>query len=243
MIVRQLNFELSRVALSLVEIRSRGKLRKSNAMGVQDELMRLVIRSTRTFGKALVALFTLTSFPIHAQDPSVPPPIEQHHANCDEPTYASDIFVCQDPQLLSMDRALVDLIALSTDFAFGASTPWLEPHYAWFKRRSLCAFQLSQKSCLISAYDERLAVLSAINLGPQGEHLNCRLDGSLRDATVLLAPGPVVTLWRHGELKAVFTSGTDKNTWTPYASIRKTRNAVSLNFPDGRAAIWRHSQH
>lgn len=200
------------------------------------------MRSIWSLGQALVALFTLTSFPIHAQDPSVPPPIEQHHANCDDPTYASDMFVCQDPQLLSMDRALVDLIALSADFAIDASTPWLETHAAWFRRRSLCAFQLSQKSCLISAYDERLAILTAIHSGPQGEPLNCRLDGSLSDATVLLSPGPVATLWHHGELNAVFASLADKNTWKPYASIRKTRNTVILNFPDGRAAKCKRGQ-
>jgi len=43
--------------------------------------------------------------------PRHPPPPEQSVANCTNSTYASDFFVCADPELLGLDRQVRDVLA------------------------------------------------------------------------------------------------------------------------------------
>jgi uncharacterized protein len=94
--------------------------------------------------------------------PAVPPPPGQDAANCDAPTYASDVLVCGDPQLRALDARMLDAWS-SLDLASAlAPNAWVEEQREWFKRRSLCAFSERHADCLRGAYVERIAVLEAL---------------------------------------------------------------------------------
>lgn len=95
---------------------------------------------------------------------AVPPPPVQVAANCESPTYASDVQVCDDPRLLALDARMRDVWA-ELDFArVVAPDAWVEAQEDWFRRRSLCAFSERHTECLRSAYGERIAVLEAMRL-------------------------------------------------------------------------------
>jgi uncharacterized protein len=93
---------------------------------------------------------------------ATPPPPDQIAANCEAPTYTSDMLVCADPGLLALDRRMRDDWA-GVDVARVISPRALvEAQAVWFKRRSLCAFVEMHADCLKAAYAERIAVLEAL---------------------------------------------------------------------------------
>lgn len=95
---------------------------------------------------------------------AVPPPPEQFSANCESPTYASDMLVCGDTSLRTLDARMRDAWA-AVDFAAAvAPGAWVEGQQDWFKRRSMCAFSERHAECLQDAYLERIAVLDALRL-------------------------------------------------------------------------------
>jgi len=99
---------------------------------------------------------------VAARPPAVPPPPGQIAANCASPTYASDVLVCADSQLLALDARMLDA-ASSLDFArVLAPDAWVEDQQQWFERRSLCAFSERHAECLRDAYIERISVLEAL---------------------------------------------------------------------------------
>jgi uncharacterized protein len=108
----------------------------------------------------LLSLIVAGSAPAAA----VPPPLEQTAANCESPTYASDVRVCGDPLLRALDARMRDAWAALDFAAVVAPEAWVEPQQTWFKRRSLCAFSARHADCLQDAYRERIAVLEALRL-------------------------------------------------------------------------------
>jgi uncharacterized protein len=93
---------------------------------------------------------------------AVPPPPGQDAANCDSPTYASDVLVCSDPQLRALDTRMLDAWSSLDLASVLAPAAWVEQQQEWFKRRSLCAFSERHADCLRDAYIERIAVLEAL---------------------------------------------------------------------------------
>jgi uncharacterized protein len=95
---------------------------------------------------------------------AVPPPPEQFAANCESPTYASDMLVCGDTSLRALDARMREAWE-AVDFAsVVAPGAWVEAQPDWFKRRSLCAFGDRHAECLQDAYVEHIAVLEALRL-------------------------------------------------------------------------------
>jgi uncharacterized protein len=94
--------------------------------------------------------------------PAVPPPLGQEAANCDSPTYASDVLVCSDPQLRALDTRMLDAWSSLDLASVLAPDARVEQQQEWFKRRSLCAFSERHADCLRDAYIERIAVLEAL---------------------------------------------------------------------------------
>ena len=93
---------------------------------------------------------------------AVPPPPGQDAANCDSPTYASDVLVCSDPQLRALDTRMLDAWSSLDLASVLAPAAWVEQQQEWFKRRSLCAFSERHADCVRDAYIERIAVLEAL---------------------------------------------------------------------------------
>ncbi|WP_037497784.1 hypothetical protein [Sphingomonas jaspsi] len=86
---------------------------------------------------------------------AVPPPVDQTTADCARPVYATDQLVCGDAELRVLDQQLATALV-----GFEAtSSRWLEPQSNWLKRRSSCAFERDHRTCALSAYRERLAVV------------------------------------------------------------------------------------
>lgn len=93
----------------------------------------------------------------------VAPPVSQATANCAAPSYASDMLVCTDVGLLKLDSALAERIAARS----GPLADGIESDEVWFRRSRLCAFEENHRTCLLSAYCDRLAALNG--LWPGGE--------------------------------------------------------------------------
>lgn len=181
-----------------------------------------------------VLAMTLATWPAIGDVPgpgAVPPPREQLAADCQTPTYASDVVVCGDEALLSVDREVTQLYeslqgALQPAPDGGMLDPLalFEPQDAWFRRRSLCAFSSHQPDCLRAAYGERLRVLRALALqrdqaSPEVVFAVCRnspwglgptgIGATQLGEIVLIAPSS-------GRVRAVAVSERPGSGWTPY---------------------------
>jgi uncharacterized protein len=161
---------------------------------------------------------------------AVPPPPEQYLADCETPTYASDVVVCGTVELMELDRQvrrlyepLRELLEPGQADALIDSVGLVEPQEAWFRRRSLCAFSARHADCLHAAYEERLAVLGAIDTHrrqPSGEVLHA----VCRDAPWGLAPtaigatqrGEIILSGEAGRIRAVAVGQAPRDDWTPY---------------------------
>ena len=95
---------------------------------------------------------------------AVPPPPDQMAANCDSPTFASDMLVCGDSLLRALDARMRDAWTALDFGSVVTSGAWVEAQQDWFKRRSLCAFSERHADCLQAAYSERIAVLEMLRL-------------------------------------------------------------------------------
>jgi uncharacterized membrane protein len=93
---------------------------------------------------------------------AVPPPPDQIVADCTHPTYASDVIVCGDPELLGLDRQVADALKRIRSAAEATPASLLEAQDAWFRRRSRCAFSAQHADCLRAAYSERVRVLDVL---------------------------------------------------------------------------------
>jgi uncharacterized protein len=81
---------------------------------------------------------------------AVPPPTEQMTADCAAPNYATDMLVCNDPDLLALDVELATLWSqLSSGPAGGPAAT--DAQAAWFRERSLCAFEDDHRGCVEAA--------------------------------------------------------------------------------------------
>lgn len=88
---------------------------------------------------------------------AVPPPPALLTADCDTPSYASDMLVCEDSALLTLDSLLARLITERrepADVSVGGETD-----EEWFRRSRMCAFQADHRGCLVEAYCARIVVL------------------------------------------------------------------------------------
>ena len=99
-------------------------------------------------------------------DPAaVAPPTDQTTADCAAPTYATDMLVCDDPDLRALDAELARLWA-QVEAGSGGDPAAAEAQAAWFRERSLCAFQEDHRGCAEAAYRARIATLQAGGTSP-----------------------------------------------------------------------------
>lgn len=99
-------------------------------------------------------------------DPAgVAPPADQTTADCAAPTYATDMLVCDDPDLRALDAKLAQIWA-QAEARSGGDPAAADEQAAWFRERSLCAFQENHRACAESAYRARIAALQAAGTSP-----------------------------------------------------------------------------
>jgi uncharacterized protein YecT (DUF1311 family) len=168
---------------------------------------------------AALALGLAVPWPAQA----VPPPPSQVAANCEAPTYASDMLVCGDASLRALDRQLLAAYAAASARLAATDSEWIEPQEDWFKRRSRCAFSERHEDCLRAAYTERLEVLYALAPAPGRAADGAderRCSGPLGRGTLRLAASGTATL-RDADgkpLAVAFDRGTVAD-WAPYGRI------------------------
>lgn len=182
----------------------------------------------------LLPLLMAGANPSAAQPAPVPPPLGQLQADCARPQYASDTLVCSDAELRAVDAQVAALA--STPPALAADAIW-EDQAGWLRRRSLCAFKTDHRACLVAAYADRRAVLTArARVATQPIRCNGVLNGRTL-ASSSLAAGQALTITENGQLVAVATpSGT---AWQPWLAWRAAGNRIKLQPLGGKSITCR----
>jgi len=154
---------------------------------------------------------------------AVPPPPEQRVANCTNPTYASDAFVCADADLLRLDQQVGEALDAKSLATSVAPKSLVEDQEAWFRRRSLCAFSERQADCLRAAYSERIVVLGALRkaspeFAQSGAMATCSgAPWDSTDARIKLGDrGPATVMDAEGRVLAVALDAEPRDDWSPF---------------------------
>jgi len=183
----------------------------------------------------------------------IAPPLEQIAANCDRPTYASDMLVCGDPSLRALDARMQDAWRAVDVTAVAAPGARVETQQAWIRRRRLCAFAERHADCVQAAYLERIAVLEVMRLEasrppPSGALAVCPEEpwgeGPVRvdlHATVTLAlqDGEARVLATATPLTPPVTPITSDSVWRPYVGFAIEGRTLRLQPIEGPAIICR----
>ncbi len=163
---------------------------------------------------------------------AVPPPPDQTGANCAQPEYATDQLVCANADLLRLDRAMQHLLSV-TPIADDAN--WIEPQFAWLRRRSLCAFEAAHFACALHAYTQRIAVL-AVMAAPAPVHGNAMICA---DTAVFAAalPGQTLRLFdRAGKLIGFASlAAKPEDGWRSFAQYSQKHGQITVDFADGQS--------
>jgi uncharacterized protein len=171
-------------------------------------------------GLSAAAYLLASSVQICAQEP-VPPPVEQSTADCARPVYASDQLVCSDRALRVLDERLRLLLDQGPS---PAAAIMQESGEQWFKRRSLCAFQVEHQRCLAEAYTNRLAVIetASSDKGP-GQIATCKKLEKIGRITMHTAANGNIVLkdFANNGLIGIATPKSDDALWKPTLSYSK----------------------
>ena len=177
----------------------------------------------------------LTTVALLALTQAAPPPIEQTTADCANPVYATDQYICADAVLSGQEREIADLWrAAKADFP---QSPWFETQTAWFKRRAMCAFQTDQGACVRGANDERRRVLTALSF-PNASSLQpatCSSEGR-RASYSLMVGRDSVTAYEDGA--PIWSAFTRTLAWTPFVTFSRGRS-IQLRRMDGAKMMCR----
>lgn len=164
---------------------------------------------------------------------AVPPPAAQVVADCIHPTYASDMLVCADPELLGLDRQVAYALK-RVDPAVLTANSLVEAQDAWFRRRSRCAFSAQHADCLWAAYSERIAVLDVLGKAsralPQAGTL-ARCSGAPWgpiDVRVVDAGGSLIVLNNAGRMLAVALDQQPREDWVSFVRFVANGGTIRL---------------
>lgn len=163
---------------------------------------------------------------------AVPPPVEQFTANCATPVYATDQLVCGDPALKAQDAAMAASLARLGGPPIDGFAPWRESQAAWFKRRSLCAFEAAHRQCVLDAYAERLEVLGALAKTPVTELLSYRC-GTVR--ATFSGDGALI-IWTGGKPVGAAVRRSERSGWKPFLRLDGTVSKLRIT-PSGGKSI------
>lgn len=170
---------------------------------------------------------------------AIPPPPEQSTANCTNPTYASDAFVCADKELLALDQRVRSTLVVTSLANAVAPTSLVEDQEAWFKRRSRCAFSERQAGCLRAAYSERIVVLDALRkatleLAQSGAKAACRDApwGSEEVRMTLDDHGLATVMDTEGRVLAVALGREPRDDWAPFVRFSAEGETVRFSALD-----------
>lgn len=158
-------------------------------------------------------------------------------ADCAHPIYATEPFVCSTLSLRAQDYAMRVLLAGAAPGDLLGRAPFLEGQDEWLRRRSMCAFQADQLSCVTAAYAERLTVLRAFREAKvrAARKVGC---APARWAVAMQANGPdgaVVLFDAIGAVRAVALPQAEPGGWQPFVSVQRTGSSWTFQAASGIA--------
>lgn len=175
---------------------------------------------------------------------AVPPPPEQVAANCEAPTYASDTMVCADLSLHEIDARMRDTLAAADLASVVAPGAWVESQDAWFRRRSLCAFNERHADCLRASYVERIAVLEAVGRVARrpprrGTEVSCPEAPWGQSRVRVRAPesGALVVEDELAHVLAAATPAQSDGVWSPFVRFEIDGSVIRLTKLEGAAIV------
>jgi uncharacterized protein len=180
----------------------------------------------------LVPLIVLTFVVCIADARAVPPPIAQTSADCLNASYATDVFVCADADLLAVDREVAALWRRTSETWRLHSGDLIESQEDWFRRRSRCAFQSPQKPCVAAAYHERIVVLRLLSAPPElapGGRFRCT-GAPWHDVVAHGSEGQSFVVRKRGRILAVGLP--ESAAWTPFLRVNRAGGVVRLTTYD-----------
>lgn len=167
---------------------------------------------------------------------AIAPPIEQVTANCLRPTYATDHLVCSDTELSALDQTLARMLVKLPSQVGSTDLPWTEGQQAWFKRRSLCAFEENHRECARDAYRTRVAELSALaSYADDGKPLRCPTLAAASQYSISTL-GFMIIRDQQGKALLVAWPRDDKG-WHPFVSYRWERTKGHLRRQGDNATL------
>jgi uncharacterized membrane protein len=165
---------------------------------------------------------------------AIPPPPDQVVADCTHPTYASDVMVCGDPDLLDLDRQVADALKRIRPATLATPAPLLEAQGAWFRRRSRCAFSAQHADCLKAAHSERIVVLDVLGrvspaLAQTGALARCSgAPWRPTDVRVVAAGGSLIVLDSAGHVLAVALDVQPREDWAAFVRFVADGETIRL---------------
>ena len=132
-----------------------------------------------------------------------------------------------DMELSALDRTLARLLIDLPPQSEGSEHLWMEGQQAWFKRRSLCAFDKNHIECTRSAYIIRIAELGAITSDANDDKpLRCPTFPAASRYSIS-AQGLMVVRDADGEV-LIAAWPKDQKGWRPFVSYRWKRTKGRL---------------
>jgi len=171
-----------------------------------------------------------------AQTDPTPPPVARQRADCAYPTYATDHLVCSNAELGALDEILAGMIADPPSRFDGSANPWLEEQEAWFKRRSLCAFDESHFACAREAYRTRIAELGALTSPSNGSKpLRCPLLPGVAQYESIGNGLMIIRDSRHKPLSLAWPE--DHRGWRPFVTYRWDKSKLRITRQGDNATL------
>ena len=178
---------------------------------------------------AAASLALVAPAPAIAQAPPVPPPADQHTADCRAPVFATDQLVCADPALRALDGEVAELLAGP---GAPAASRWIEAQDQWFRHRSRCAFAEDHRACAEAAYRERLALLRPLDPALARQPVRCEDPGI---AAIALAQDRIVLVDSEGKVAGAAAVGAGRSSWQPFLTAARRKTAFTIRTLAGDA--------
>lgn len=184
------------------------------------------VGSYALFAMASVGLEPGASTPVAP----IPPPVEQTAANCEQPSYATDVLVCSNVELRALDARVREAYIEVAQTLDAVESPYFEAQPLWLRRRSMCAFEEQHIACVSAAYWERLNILDAVAatrlatrqygcIGPRGKP---RLSATKTTSGA-------ITLWQGPVLYAVAVPTSPPPGWLQEVGVKENGNRLTLS--------------
>ncbi|QEA16050.1 hypothetical protein [Novosphingobium ginsenosidimutans] len=156
--------------------------------------------------------------------------MEQMAANCQQPSYATDVLVCSNAELRALDARMRQAYLAVAPNLDAVKSPYFEAQPLWLRRRSMCAFQEQHAACVKSAYAERLSILEAVAATRLAtRQYSCNGPRGKPGLSATKADSGSITLWRGPFLYAVAVQTSPAPGWQQEVGVKENGKSLILS--------------